>query len=63
MKAEKRRLAKIGQELGVVFIDYLKFIKVSDRYQGNRVLEIGEISGSLKQLAKRRTCASCCSRS
>ncbi|WP_043353618.1 DnaB-like helicase C-terminal domain-containing protein [Methylobacterium sp. B1] len=52
VKAEKRRLAKIGQELGVVFIDYLKFIKVSDRYQGNRVLEIGEISGSLKQLAK-----------
>lgn len=52
VKAEKRRLAKQGVSLGVVFIDYLKFIKVSDRYQGNRVLEIGEISGSLKQLAK-----------
>ena len=52
VKAEKRRLAKIGVSLGVVFVDYLKFIRVSDRYQGNRVLEIGEISGSLKQLAK-----------
>jgi replicative DNA helicase len=52
VKAEKRRLAKIGVRLGVVFVDYLKFIKVSDRYQGQRVLEIGEISGALKQLAK-----------
>ncbi len=60
VKAEKRRLAKMGQDLGVVFIDYLKFIKVSDRYQGNRVLEIGEISGALKQLAKSRTSASSC---
>lgn len=52
VKAEKRRLAKQGLSLGVVFIDYLKFVRVSDRYKGNRVLEIGEISGSLKQLAK-----------
>ena len=52
VKQEKRRLEKVGIRLGVVFIDYLKFIKVSDRYQGQRVLEIGEISGSLKQLAK-----------
>ncbi|MHB2205035.1 replicative DNA helicase [Methylobacterium sp. CM6257] len=52
VKQEKRRLEKLGVRLGVVFIDYLKYIKASDRYQGNRVLEIGEISGSLKQLAK-----------
>ncbi|PMX03820.1 helicase DnaB, partial [Pseudomonas sp. FW215-L1] len=39
VKVEKRRLARQGIALGVVFIDYLKFIKVSDRYQGNRVLE------------------------
>ena len=52
VKVEKRRLARQGIALGVVFIDYLKFIKVSDRYQGNRVLEIGEITGGLKQLAK-----------
>ena len=52
VKAEKKALEAKGLRLGVVFIDYLKFIKVSDRYRGNRVLEIGEISGSLKQLAK-----------
>ncbi len=52
VKAEKKRLERLGQRLGVVFIDYLKFIKVSERYRGNRVLEIGEISGALKQLAK-----------
>jgi replicative DNA helicase len=52
VKAEKKRLAAQGVRLGVVFIDYLKFVKVSDRYRGNRVLEIGEISGALKQMAK-----------
>jgi replicative DNA helicase len=52
VKAEKKRLAKQGVQLGVVFLDYLKFIKAGDRYKGNRVLEIGEISGALKALAK-----------
>lgn len=52
VKAEKKRLAVRGLRLGVVFVDYLKFVKVSDRYRGNRVLEIGEISGALKSLAK-----------
>ncbi|MER2263518.1 replicative DNA helicase [Methylobacterium oxalidis] len=52
VKAEKKRLAQRGISLGVVFIDYLKFVKVSDRYRGQRVLEIGEISGALKTLAK-----------
>lgn len=52
VKAEKRRLARRGLSLGVVFIDYLKFIEPSNRYHGQRVLEIGEISGGLKQLAK-----------
>lgn len=53
VKAEKKRMAARGVSLGTVFIDYLKFIKVSDRYKGQRVLEIGEITGQLKQLAKR----------
>lgn len=52
VRDEKKRLERRGQRLGVVFIDYLKFVKVSDRYKGQRVLEIGEISGALKQLAK-----------
>ncbi|MBY0296398.1 MAG: helicase DnaB [Methylobacterium sp.] len=52
VRAEKRRLERLGQRLGVVFLDYLKFIRVSDRYAGQRVLEIGEISGALKSMAK-----------
>ncbi|WP_018261556.1 replicative DNA helicase [Methylobacterium sp. WSM2598] len=52
VKAQKKRLERVGQRLGVVFIDYLKFIKTTDRYKSNRVLEIGEISGGLKTLAK-----------
>lgn len=52
VKIQKRRFAQIGVRLGVVFIDYLKFVRVSDRYRGQRVLEIGEISGALKTLAK-----------
>lgn len=52
IRAEKRRMARRGVKLGVVFIDYLKYIRVSDRYRGNRNLEIGEITGGLKTAAK-----------
>lgn len=52
VRAEKARLAKRGYRLSVVFIDYLKFIQASDRYKGQRVYEVGEISRGLKELAK-----------
>lgn len=52
VRAERQRMAARGVELKVIFIDYLKQIAASDRYKGNRVQEIGEISYSLKQLAK-----------
>jgi len=52
VRAEKARFARQGVELRVVLIDYLKFIKAGDRYQGNRVYEIGEITAGLKQIAK-----------
>ena len=41
-----------GVRLAVIDIDYLKFVKPTDRYRGMRVYEIGEITGALKQLAK-----------
>jgi replicative DNA helicase len=41
-----------GQRLELVVIDYLKFIKASQRYNGQRHYEIGEITAGLKQLAK-----------
>jgi replicative DNA helicase len=52
VRAEKAKMARNGFRLAVVFIDYLKFIKASDRYKGQRHYEVGEISAGLKQLAK-----------
>lgn len=51
-KAERDRLAAHGIQLAVVVIDYLKFVKASDRYKGQRVYEVGEISSGLKEMAK-----------
>lgn len=50
--AEKNRMASSKKQLRVVFIDYLKFVQASDRYRGNRVYEVGEISAALKATAK-----------
>ncbi|MGA8172399.1 MAG: DnaB-like helicase C-terminal domain-containing protein [Methylocystis sp.] len=52
VRAEKAAMAKAGARLAVVFVDYLKFIRASDRYKGQRHYEVGEISAGLKQLAK-----------
>lgn len=52
VRTEKARMAARGCSLNVVFIDYLKQVQASDRYKGNRVYEVGEISYSLKQIAK-----------
>jgi replicative DNA helicase len=38
--------------LDLVVIDYLKFVKATTRYQGQRHYEIGEITAGLKQIAK-----------
>lgn len=48
----KRKFAAQGIRLGVVFIDFLKYLNVSDRYKGNRTLEIGEIMRGLRLIAK-----------
>jgi replicative DNA helicase len=52
VRAEKAAMAKVSTRLAVVFVDYLKFIRASDRYKGQRHYEVGEISAGLKQLAK-----------
>lgn len=52
VRAERENLAKEGKRLGVVFIDYLKFVRASDRYRGQRHYEVGEISAGLKSLAR-----------
>ncbi len=45
--AEKR-----GAPLKVLMIDYLGLIKPADRYSGNKVSEVTQISGDLKQFAR-----------
>jgi replicative DNA helicase len=45
-------LKKRGYPLRAIFIDYLKYVRASDRYRGQRVYEVGEITAGLKALAK-----------
>lgn len=52
VSSAKRRMAAKGLVLRCVAIDYLKFIKATDRYRGNRAYEVGEITAGLKGIAK-----------
>lgn len=51
-RLQKERLAKVGKELKVVFVDYLGLLKVTDRYKGNATIEQGELALAGKTLAK-----------
>lgn len=48
----RNQFAREGKQLGFIVIDYLKFLRASERYRGQRHYEVGEISGGLKALAK-----------
>ena len=48
----KARRAAHDHNIGLIVIDYLQLITGSDRYAGNRVQEVTEISRGLKQLAR-----------
>ena len=53
VRARARRLAKQhGGKLGAIVIDYLQMMSGSGKRNSNRVEELGEISRSLKSLAK-----------
>ena len=52
VKDADRELKRMGNSVKVVVIDYLKFIRATDRYAGQRVNEVGEITGALKGMAK-----------
>lgn len=49
---ERKRMAAKGIKLGVVLIDYLDKIAASDRYRGQRVMEIQDIMDALKASAR-----------
>lgn len=51
IRAKCRRLSSMKDGLDIIIIDYLQLIQGSDRYKGNRVQEVTEISRSLKTLA------------
>lgn len=57
IRAQAQRFAKQGKRLGLVVIDHLGFIRASDRYRGNRVHEVTEISAGLGQIAKEQDIA------
>ena len=48
----KSRRAAHDHEIGLIVIDYLTLLSGTDRYAGNRVQEVTEISKGLKQLAR-----------
>lgn len=49
-------LEKTGQSLDVLCVDHLGYARASDRYKGQTVRELGEITKGLKDLAKRLDC-------
>ena len=51
-RAEKLARARRNQSLDLLVIDYLKFVKPTSNYRGQRVYEVGEITAALKVLAK-----------
>jgi len=51
IKSARRALEKKGAELQLYVLDYLQLVNAGDRYKGNRVQEVSEISATLKQLA------------
>ncbi|SEG61217.1 replicative DNA helicase [Bosea lathyri] len=56
-RREAARLECEGKRLRLVVIDHCQIVKPPNRYQGNRVNELGEIANGAKVLAKQLGCA------
>lgn len=55
------RYERAGKKLAFIVIDYLKFLRASDRYRGQRHYEVGEITAGLKLSPRTSASPSCCS--
>jgi replicative DNA helicase len=53
VRACRKWLNRMGKPLDILIVDYLGLLAASDRYAGQKVNEVGEISATLKALAKR----------
>lgn len=51
-RKHKQLLERQGRALDLVIVDHLHIMRASNRYAGNRVAEVTEISASLKAMAK-----------
>jgi replicative DNA helicase len=56
MTARADRIIQKAGKMGLVAVDYLQLVEAGDRYAGNKVAEVSEISGGLKKMAKRLHC-------
>lgn len=52
----KAKLEVAGRFLSVVCVDHMGLVTPSDRYHGNKVAEVGEVSGQARALAKELDC-------
>lgn len=48
----RARAAQASGKVGLIIIDHLQIVRPSDRYRGNRVSELTEMTGQAKALAK-----------
>lgn len=55
-KRAKRMLEARGVTLDLIVVDYLQLVRASDRYRGDKVREVGEVSADLKAVAKELDC-------
>lgn len=57
VRRAQERMARAGKSLDLVIVDYMQLASAGDRYRGNRVSEVMEISAGLKRIAKEQNVA------
>lgn len=57
IRTARKAVEKKGGTLKMFIVDYLQLLKASDRYAGQRVNEVGEISSALKDMARKEEVA------